>query len=771
MQCLYFVPSLNIFKKNGMKKLLPLAACLLLSAGASAQFIYEERSAEAGIINANNKNRGVAIADYDNDGDEDVYAFTRQNDNQLFQNQGNDTFVNVAPLAGVNTTGNTTCAVWGDLNNDGWMDLYVGNYQGADALYLNNGPDSNGTVTFTNIIAQAGFSNFSTPLSANWVDVDKDGHLDLYVVNFLAQNRFFHNNGNMTFTDQTFMRNMTDASYSMGSIFFDYDNDGDQDLYLVHDSYVPNILYQNNGLGFFTNVAAAAGVAYEGFGMGVDVADINQDGWLDLYVTNLGPNVLYLNNADGSFTDITATANVGDIGMGWGTLFLDVDNDGWQDLYAINDSHYSPKPNVLYRNNGDLSFTIVDENGPVSSMDAGYGGASLDFNGDGALDIFIANNGVGEGNQLFKNLGNDKHWIAFKLTGTISNKAAIGARIAIEYGNGLTQADEINAGSGFASQNSQRIYFGLDGHSTVQKVSIRWPNGLQEEYLGLAANQLYTFTETLPLVPPVIHAVTQLAESVEQWGKFEAVVDLSASFSNPYDYDEIALTATFTSPSGQQKAVDGFYMEDFLLDTNDGSLESAGTGHFRLRFSPSETGTWSYTISVSDSVGTTTSGVQTFDCVEITSPNNHGFVRSGTGNYLQFDDGSAYIPIGENMAWQNNNAYLDFKTWIDALKGQDGNFIRLWHAHWGLGLEWENGNNGFGGLRHYKQENCFLQDWLFDYCADLGLYVMLTLQHHGPVSTQVNPNWDENPYNAANGGSWHAGAMPGASCHGSCSMK
>ncbi|MEZ4960600.1 MAG: FG-GAP-like repeat-containing protein [Saprospiraceae bacterium] len=735
-----------------MNRNLPVVILSCVSVALFSQNTYQDISAVAGIQNTGGKNRGVAIADYDNDGDEDVYAFTRQGENQLFQNLGNNTFVNVAPAAGVNNTGSTNAAVWGDLNNDGWPDLYVANYQGADVLYVNNGPGPNGTVTFTDITIAAGISNVSYPISVHMADVDNDGLLDIYVANFLAQNKLYHNNGNLSFTDQVFLRNATDASLSMGCIFFDFDNDGDQDLYLVHDGNVPNILYQNDGTGHFMNVAVQTGSALAAQGMGVDVADVNRDGWPDLYITNLGANALLLNNGDGTFSDITTTAGVGDTGMGWGTLFLDFDNDGWVDLYAVNDSHFSPKPNVLYRNNGDNTFTIVEADGPVSSMQGGYGGASLDIDGDGALDIFIANSGNDEGNQLFKNAGNNSHWIGFKLTGSESNKSAIGAKVTIEYGDGEKQKDEINAGSGFAGQNPARLYFGLNDKTSVQKATIHWPSGLVEDYTNLAADQLYHFTETSLAAPPVINSLTPLAASVEKWGKFEVGIALTATFSNPYDYDEIAVTATFTGPSGQQKSVDGFFMQDYDLVPASGSLMPTGNGKFKVRFSPDEIGTWSFAISVTDSIGTTTSAIQNFDCVEVGSPNNHGFVRTNMSNYLNFDDGQPYIPIGENMAWQINNPYLDYKDWLESLASNGGNFMRLWHAHWGLGLEWENGNNSFQGLRNYKQTNCFYQDWLFDYCAENGIYVMLALQHHGPVSTQVNPNWDESPYNAANGG-------------------
>lgn len=254
-----------------------------------------------------------------------------------------------------------------------------------------------------------------------------------------------------------------------------------------------------------------------------------------------------------------------------------------------------------------------------------------------------------------------------------------------------------------------------------------------------------------PPPPPEIHGVEILTPTVEQYGKFEASVDLTADFDNPYDYEEISVTATFSSPGGEMTTVDGFYMVDYSLNTSNGNLSALGTNGFRVRFSPDEIGNWSFTVSVSDSTGMATSDEVTFQCTDISTSSNHGFIRAGQTNYLGFDDGEQYIAIGENIAWQNNNPYLNYTAWLNGLIDNGGNFFRLWHANWGLGVEWTNGN-GFAGLGRYRQPNCFYQDWLFDFCAENGLYVMLALQHHGPVSTQVNPQWDDSPYNVANGG-------------------
>lgn len=252
---------------------------------------------------------------------------------------------------------------------------------------------------------------------------------------------------------------------------------------------------------------------------------------------------------------------------------------------------------------------------------------------------------------------------------------------------------------------------------------------------------------------PVIVSVTPLAVSVEQYGKFEVMIELSVNPVNPYDYDELRTEAVFTAPDGTSRTVDGFYMEDFTItNTNTGALSPSPAKGFRIRFSPVQTGTWSYVVRCVNAAGSNTFQTLQFQCTPPASANNNGFVSTTQGNHLVFSNGEQYIPVGENMAWQNSNPYVDYKKWLGKLSASGGNFIRLWLCHWGMGLEWKQNVSGFSGLKKYKQSSAFYLDWVFDHCAEKGVYVMLCLNHHGQVSSQVNPNWSDNPYNAANGG-------------------
>ncbi len=256
-------------------------------------------------------------------------------------------------------------------------------------------------------------------------------------------------------------------------------------------------------------------------------------------------------------------------------------------------------------------------------------------------------------------------------------------------------------------------------------------------------------TSNLGAQAPVIDSVVAVSSQVERFGKFECLVYLKAAVANPYDYNEVTVQGTFTGPGGQTVVADGFFMQDYNLNTANGILAPVGAGGFRLRFSPNETGAWSCTVKATTAAGTTTAPAQTFTC---TPSANKGFVRRSAGNYFQFDNDEQYIPVGQNVCWQNNNIYLDYKNWLGDMVANGANFYRLWMAHWGLGIEWKNNSSGFSGLKKYKQSASYYIDWMLDYGAENNLYLMLCINHHGQYSTTVNPNWSENPYSAALGG-------------------
>ncbi|MCI4668063.1 MAG: DUF5060 domain-containing protein [Bacteroidia bacterium] len=249
---------------------------------------------------------------------------------------------------------------------------------------------------------------------------------------------------------------------------------------------------------------------------------------------------------------------------------------------------------------------------------------------------------------------------------------------------------------------------------------------------------------------PKIDSIKVLTPVVEQYGKFEIRVFARATFSNPYDYEQVKISSQFVGPGGESKMVDAFYMEGYKFMGTGGAISTTGEDGFFLRFSPNRTGQWTFQVFLQDGMGVDTFAMQSFNVQPAMSENQKGFLRLGNSNYLKFDNEEAFIPVGHNIAWQNGSVYANYTSWLGALKSSGGNYFRLWHCHWGLSLEWLG--NGYGGLKDYRQSNAFYLDWLHDYCEQQGIYTMVCLQHHGQVSTQVNPNWSESPYNQANGG-------------------
>jgi hypothetical protein len=393
-------------------------------------------------------------------------------------------------------------AVWGDINNDGWPDLYVGNRSGRDYLFLNLGNEQ-----FEEISLSAGILQTGNPISVNMADLNNDGYLDIYISNFMSHNGLYLNNQDNTFAFHSFSSQALDNGLSMGTVLYDYDKDGDIDLYLVHDGFEPNFLYQNNGSAIFTEVAESVGLNTASFGMGVDIGDVNNDGWMDLYITNLGDNFLLLNDGTGHYSDISESANIEDFGMGWGTIFLDFDNDGLIDIYVANEYAFSPYPNVLYRNSGNMTFEKAEENGPVCNVDNSYGTASLDYDRDGNPDLLVANKNAGQGIQLFKNADRPNNWLGINLVGTTSNRDAIGAKITLTDNLDRIHYRELVAGQGWASQNSHIVNIGLGSASEITGLAITWPSGLVQDILVPALNAYYTIIEGVGIEAGIVYPV------------------------------------------------------------------------------------------------------------------------------------------------------------------------------------------------------------------------------------------------------------------------
>ena len=448
---------------------------------------FSETGQEAGVSEAWDAH-AAAWGDYDADGDLDLYVAVVQGPNRLYHNDGDGTFTEVSAAAGVAHSGSARGVVFADIDNDGLLDLYVANEDGVAAvLYRNNG---DGTFSDTTSSADNAYDGMA-PLFA---DYDKDGHLDLYLTVW-GCDVLYHNNGDGTFSNVTAASGVDNCQTSVGGAWADYDNDGDQDVYVANFWGAPNVLYRNNGDTTFTEVAATAGVDNANDGEGVAWGDYDNDGDLDLYLTNdwNQANVLYRNNGDTTFTDVTAQASVGDTGTGRNPLFADVDNDGDLDLYVVN----AGQSNVLYRNNGDGTFTDMAWIWSGDDAGSGQGAATGDYDNDGYLDLYVVN--MGTYNRLYHNNGGDNHWLVVKAVGITNNWDSIGARVTITC-DGHTQVREVRAGTGWLSQDSLPVEFGLGAHTRVDRIEVRWPNGAVQAFTDVAADQFLTIDEINPII-------------------------------------------------------------------------------------------------------------------------------------------------------------------------------------------------------------------------------------------------------------------------------
>ena len=458
---------------------------------AQSEALFTNASALANV-DESGLHHAAAVADFDGDGWEDIYVATKQGINRLFRNTGGMHFEEVAEAAGVNDAGNSNAALWADFNNDGWPDLVTGNYLNANRLYINNGDG-----TFEDATDIYNFGNEGPCRSLHAADYDGDGWVDVYVVNMNSHNAMYRNMGGQTFQNVTFPTGTVDTGIGMGCVFFDSDNDGDQDLYVTHDGNQVNKFFENNGDGTFAENAAEVGLDYQGNCMGVDVADINHDGWLDVYITDLYPSELFLNDGDGTYTAIGETAGVNDSGMSWGCVWFDYNLDSEWDLYVVNDYAFAPTANRLYRGNGDMTYDLVSEGDPVLEHTySDYGLAQGDFDRDGDLDLAIATTGssVQPGFQILENQNETGHFIQFKLEGTISNRSAIGARVEIHF-NGQTRVDEINCGQGYSGASSLVVHFGLGESTAIDSMNVIWPSGVVSSHGAFNADSTYQVLE------------------------------------------------------------------------------------------------------------------------------------------------------------------------------------------------------------------------------------------------------------------------------------
>ena len=425
---------------------------------------------------------GASVADYDNDGDDDLLIAATPV--KLLRNNGNFSFTDVTASSGV--IANAQVAVWFDADNDGWLDLNMASWTTTN-FFKNN---KNGTFTELSPSAM-GLANVTNAKGLFVGDLNGDLWLDIYTNSFNRQNQLFLNEGGFLFEDRTAGSGAGITNLGMGGVLTDLDKDNDLDIYLVFDGASnPNLFLQNNGSGQFLEMGHTLGLDVKANGMGADAADFNHDGTNDFYVTNLYNNNCLISLPSGIYQDKGQAFGVNDNGMTWGVVCFDYDNDTFSDVYFNNEYGYSSYTSKLYRNNGGPGFSLVSEGTNLENKSRGYGCSSSDLNTDGRQDLIVVNY-INGGVKIFRNdetvVGN---WLELNLVGTAVNKFAVGARVEIISG-GVGQFDEVTTGSGYSTQNSMRLHFGLGTETAVTQMKIHWPDGSVDTYDNVQGNTRY----------------------------------------------------------------------------------------------------------------------------------------------------------------------------------------------------------------------------------------------------------------------------------------
>lgn len=492
---------------------------------------------------------GLALFDYDSDGLIDIYFLNgasllgtqveRAPTNALYRNEGNWEFTDVTEQAGVGHTGFGLGVTVGDYDSDGDPDLYVNNY-GSNVLFRNNGDGTFSDATSEASVGGGGLAG----AGACFLDIEKDGDLDLYVSNYVQfssqthkarfvgdvprypgpldqpaeTDQLFRNNGDGTFTDVSIESGVAQrAATGMGMICSDYDNDGDTDIFVAND-VMANWLFENDGHGKFKDVAIAGGTAYDDAGipqssMGVDCADFDNDGWLDFHVTSYQNELaaLYRNMGNGFFHHATQMTGAGQGTLHhvtWGNGFVDFDNDGDRDLFIAcghtednierwdQNGSYMAR-NVLLMNTGTGQFVDVSDacgDGLAVKL-CSRGAAFDDLDNDGRVDAVILNSRR-EPTILRNETETNYHWIQVELQGTRSDRDGVGAHVKVTADD-LVQVAEVHSGRGYQSHYGTLLHFGLEKHERVDQIEIRWIAGGIDVVENVAADQRMTIIESL----------------------------------------------------------------------------------------------------------------------------------------------------------------------------------------------------------------------------------------------------------------------------------
>lgn len=499
-----------------------ILAFIIIFKSSAQDFQRVEHLAKIDHLTSHN---GVAVADYDRDGYLDVFFVgTRSFDvndettwNRLLRNKGDGTFEDVTLEAGFDvqfvntgipaTLGEKMAASWGDYDNDGFPDLFLSNSR-KNQLYHNQGDG-----TFADVTAEAGVAGCNECYTSGglWWDHDRDGDLDLYVSDLKGPNHMYENQGNGTFEDITESTGLGGSGVTWASVVLDVGKDGFLDLYNANDTQ-ENQFFENRSGIHYNEASKAYRLNDEGAGMGLAIGDYNNDGYFDIYVTNIfnhHPNPLYTNTGNRRFSDMATEMGVDNAGWGWGTKFFDYDHDGDEDLYVvtgvvskqyINGEEQLDENNFFFKNlymEGTPGFLNWSVESATNGEAKGRGLEVFDFDEDGDLDLLVAN--VGQPPYLYRNetikenQPPSKNWLKIRLEGTTSNRDAIGTEVKITIEG--SSYYRWHHGSGFFCQSLIPVHFGLGNATSIDEIQVIWPSGRREVIHNVAANQTLNLVE------------------------------------------------------------------------------------------------------------------------------------------------------------------------------------------------------------------------------------------------------------------------------------
>ena len=483
---------------------------LIFSNFSYAQIAFEDVANQIGVNYSYGDSEyggGVSFADFDNDGWDDI-TYASENGVDLYFFKNTNGVFNLVTFNGISNVSKAKQVIWVDYDNDGDKDFFVTAIEGKNTFYSNDGE-----MNFTDISSTIGI--FQTDLftyGASFGDIDNDGDLDLFISNRSPEDHnYLYRNDSGIYVDITGTSGISlEGQLSFCSIFFDYDKDGLQDIYVSNDKEENiNRLYKNLGDGVFQDVSVSSNAGVDVSAMSTTLGDFNNDGWFDIYITNtpfsqvssIQGNVLLKNNGDGTFTNVATETGTSFDSVGWGSVFLDADNDGLLDIYVSSSENGNGSliSSAFYHQQDDETFIIPQDIGFNTDLRESYTNAIGDINNDGKPEIVVGNDT--ENNFLWQNnTSNENNWLKVKLEGVFSNKDGIGNTIEINV-DGQSHDRYTLAGVGYLSQNSFYEFFGTGLSNLIDFIKVTWTaTGVTETFNNIEVNQSITIKEGIGIL-------------------------------------------------------------------------------------------------------------------------------------------------------------------------------------------------------------------------------------------------------------------------------